>query len=377
MRIGIDLARVGPSSRGIGITAEYLANSLAQVFPNKVVAFIPNFAPIRAYARAYLKGLHIVCLNMPHRPTVDGRELWSQYVLPRFLENAKKVDVLLCPAFDVPLKWSGPKIAIVHDRIFEYGAQFHPLTDTHDQRWARVCALAAQHVIVPSRYIRSEIIHHWNLDPHNVTTVYWASAIPYRPFSRRWSKRRIRIELGLTKDFVLYIGSSRVRKNVAMLVKSFSTLSERYPSVDLVLRTDADESLLRLIDELSLSNRTHIIAYCSPDVKADLYAACECFVFPSKAEGFGIPPLEAMGCGAPVIALDVGPMPEILGDAAALVKDQADGSGLTIALDLFLRDSNVRKFFRDKGLEREREFSWNRTAQEVGKLLTRTYRGTS
>lgn len=370
MIIGIDAFDIRPHSRGLGRSAEALVKALANRCPTPLVAFVPNEPELRKYCHDELAGVQCVLVNVPSNYTHDIRALWSQKILADALNTNKiKIDVLLCPAFDIPLAWPGPKVVVVHDRIFEYGSNFHPIEDVHNQQWARPCAQAAHHIITPSNFVRKDILDHWELPESKVTTVHWAPALSKSISSRSEACRQVWLEFGLHQNFVLYLGSSRIRKNIATLIKSFALISRKVPDVDLVLRTELDSSLVDLVNSLYLSKRVKFIGYCSQEVKEFLYSAATLFVFPSKAEGFGLPPLEAMMCGTPVIAVDTPPMSEILSDAACLAKDSEDTTELAQLIELLLTDGPFRQLMSARAVNRARQFSWESTAAAVTEIL--------
>ncbi|MDQ7030045.1 MAG: glycosyltransferase family 1 protein [Ardenticatenia bacterium] len=181
----------------------------------------------------------------------------------------------------------------------------------------------------------------------------------------------VRRRYHLPPRFVLYVGTLEPRKNLVRLVKAFARVrADADLPHHLVLvgqRGWKDVPLFAAIENLGVSDVVHVVGYVpTPDVVA-LYNLAELFVFPSVYEGFGLPIVEAMACGTPVLTSAVGAMAEIAGGAAELV-NPLDVGELADALHCLLTDRNRRRELRRRGLRRAAEFSWRRTAEETAAI---------
>jgi glycosyltransferase involved in cell wall biosynthesis len=169
--------------------------------------------------------------------------------------------------------------------------------------------------------------------------------------------------------YVLYVGSENPRKNMPRLIAAFARLHETLPDVRLIKVGSVEhpslaEQLRRQVQQLGLADA---VLFTNPVSDQDLvafYNLADLFVFPSLYEGFGLPPLEAMACGAPVVCSNAASLPEVVGDAAITV-DPYDVDGLAAAMVRVLTDADLRRQLRERGLARARQFTWERTALET------------
>ncbi len=219
----------------------------------------------------------------------------------------------------------------------------------------------ATRLIVPSHYTRAEAIELLRVPPDRVVVI----PIGHAPrFSPRPVDRDALAELGIGERYVLTVGTLEPRKNLVTVLRAFRRVADAVPDVDLVIaggrgwRNDAFESEL---GGAGAARRVRLTGFVSDEQLVDLYAGAACFVFPSLAEGFGLPPLEAMACGAPVIASDRTALPEVVGDAALLV-DPRDPVALAAQIVRVLDDSQLAAGLREAGVERARGFTWAATA---------------
>ncbi len=166
--------------------------------------------------------------------------------------------------------------------------------------------------------------------------------------------------------YVLFVGSLQPRKNLGLLLSAWQEIVPEFPDTWLVL-AGTTESIFRSVN-LPIGERVRFLGYVPDEALPGLYAHAACFVLPSFDEGFGLPALEAMACGTPVIVSDGGALPEIVGDAG-LVFRLAEPHGLTEALKKCLTDREMRSEMKAKGLCRAGQFSWNATAELIWSKL--------
>jgi glycosyltransferase involved in cell wall biosynthesis len=178
----------------------------------------------------------------------------------------------------------------------------------------------------------------------------------------------VKKKYGIKKDYLLYVGNFKPHKNVDCLVEAFIQLPSRLKEYyQLVLSGKLDEYSIRLVEKvkkLSLDGKVVFTGLVSDDDLPSLYSGATVFVFPSLYEGFGLPPLEAMACGTPVICSNKTSLPEVIGDGGVLV-DPGRPEDFTNAIESLLSDQSVRDSISLKGLQRAREFSLGRTAKKL------------
>ena len=171
---------------------------------------------------------------------------------------------------------------------------------------------------------------------------------------------------GIPPDpFVLWVGTPEPRKNLSVLLRAFALVRRRAPHCSLVLVGGDGMEDRDTARELELLGRSVIRpGVVTDDELVALYSATTCFVFPSLYEGFGLPPLEAMACGAPVVAANRASIPEVVGDAGILV-DPTDPDALADAIERVVLNPQVASDMRGRGLARARDFTWDRCAQHT------------
>ncbi len=296
----------------------------------------------------------------PHHP-------WEQWSLP--LELAfQPLDLLHSPDFIPPLHRRCPAVITVHDLAF---LRF-PDTQTSDSlRYYRQVNQAvenAEGIITVSEATRRDMVELLGCAAERVDVVHHGVDARYRPLSQE-AARRFCKDRGLPETFVLWVGTLEPRKNLAALFRAFAALKGKLPPArdTLVLAGPVGwryEETAKLFDELGLAGRTVFFGPATEDELAMLYNAAWAFAFPSLYEGFGLPPLEAMACGTPVVASDAPALPEVLGDAALYVPPH-DDQALAAALLRISHDTALAAELSRKGLARAAEFSWRQAAQQT------------
>lgn len=262
-----------------------------------------------------------------------------------------------------PLK--ARKVANLYDLTFVRFPELLPedLARTARQDMARNLS-EADRVIVNTAFIRSEAQEILGIRAEGIDVIPLAPSAGYHVTDRTASRERIR---GLTeKEYVLYVGTIEPRKNLKTLMKAFAALRQRR-DLDLVLAGGFGwkyEDILSSPADLGIRDSVVFTGYIDEATMNDLYNCAAVFVYPSLYEGFGLPPLEAMSCGAPVIISDIPPLREVAGDAA-LWFDTHDHDALARCIERVLTDSELRRELAGRGLLRVRNFSWQRAARET------------
>ncbi len=315
-------------------------------------------------------------------PTVDRSRLAE--VLPSLPEDRVEVvdgpgpsrgevDAFLSPAFKVPPRFAGPLVFTVHDVTFVSHARFHVpwnrvevLTETV----AAICSGAT--LLAVSAATRDETVEWLGVDPDRIAVVHSAADPAFHPPSDPTARPAVLDRLGVDRPFLLTVGSIEPRKNLAGLLEAFAALPAAVRDAHALVVVGAAGWLNQAIHArlAELAGRLDVVfagAVDLPELVA-LYGAARAFAYPSFAEGFGFPVLEAMACGTPVVTSNVTSLPEIAGDAAELV-DPCDISALAASVERLLVDDQRRRELVDRGLDRARSFSWPRTARGTLELL--------
>ena len=311
------------------------------------------------------------------RTPFDGRDarlakLWFEQVGVPLAARRLGADVLHVPYAAPPLLSRVPVVATVHDIIWWLLPEYRGGAPV--RAYFRVVAAAikrAARILADSEHSRRDIIAHLGCAPERVATVLLAAREEFRPLDRAAAQGYVAERYGLRGPFVYYVGSLEARKNIPMLLRAFARLRRSGgPPATLVLasRPPGDDPRLfpdieSLIDTLDLRGSVRRIDASRED-NPQLYAAAELLAYPSRYEGFGLQPLEAMACGTPVLVSDASSLPEVVGPAALRAAPD-DVPGWTAALWRLLADPDLRADLRRRGLERAALFSYDRAARET------------
>jgi len=259
----------------------------------------------------------------------------------------------------------------LHDLIF----LFHPETHKPLNRWFLTLMMprflqAADAIIAVSECTKRDAIRFYNIPEEKITVIYEGVSSRFRPADPK-TVQAIQDKYGLPERFILYVGTIEPRKNLTALLEAYAELRRRLePPPGLVFTGKKGwlyEGFFRRLRELGLEDKVTFTGYVPDEDLPALYSAATVFAFPSLYEGFGLPPLEAMACGTPVITSSASSLPEVVGEAGILV-DPYDVGGLVRAMKRVLMDEGKRKEMRGKGLRQAARFSWEKTARETLKV---------
>lgn len=278
------------------------------------------------------------------------------------------LDVLHSPDFIPPAGARCPTVITVHDLAFLLYPRF--LTRESARYYGQVdeAARTAAHIIAVSESTKRDTVRLLGVPEEKITVIYEAAHPIFSPVSNEEALARARARYDLPEDFILFVSTIEPRKNIPTLLRAFRRLRDNYKSnATLVIaghRGWLVEEVDAVIEELKLGNTVRCLGGVANEELVFLYNAAKLFVLPSFYEGFGLPPLEAMACGTPVIVSDTSSLPEVVGDAGWLVHPE-DVEGLTVAMYRILSDENLRHEMRTKGLKRAATFSWDRAARQT------------
>jgi glycosyltransferase involved in cell wall biosynthesis len=225
----------------------------------------------------------------------------------------------------------------------------------------------ADRIIAVSENTRRDALRSYPLDPEKIEVIPEGVEPRFRPDIEREALVDVRRRLGLPERFVLSIGTIEPRKNHATLVEAYASLRTRHPDVGLVIaggRGWLYERFFERVRALGLDGHVVFTGHVQDEDMPALLNAAEVFAFPSEFEGFGLPPLEAMACGIPVVCSDAASLPEVVGDAGMLVSPWDVGPWIQ-AIDRLLGDPALRAGFGARGLARARRFSWDAAADRT------------
>jgi glycosyltransferase involved in cell wall biosynthesis len=290
--------------------------------------------------------------------------LWEQFSLPR-LAYKYKVDLLHSPANMAPVFYRGKSIVHIHDLCFVvnphwYSFSFHTLYNFLIPRLAR----RATRVITNSNNSKNDLLQFCKIDASKVSLIYWAVDDLFNQREPLASEFRPALSDG---DYILYVGSLEPRKNIRTLVRAFEMYRHRNPDRSTKLILIGGES--PLFGEVRLKIRDFkedviFKGFVDDQLLRDYYRKASLVVYPSLYEGFGLPPLEAMASGTPVVTSNTSSIPEVVGDAAIMVNPY-DTEQLAEAIAKVLNDRELRSQMIENGLQQCRKFNWYRVARNT------------
>ncbi|HEX8494169.1 MAG TPA: glycosyltransferase family 1 protein [Pyrinomonadaceae bacterium] len=361
MHIAIDAHAVGTGLAGNESYVTNLIEALAEVdTANRYTLYVTRREAIERYKGRWP---HVsVRLTQPHTPLV-------RIPLTLVAELRRRPVDLLHVQYTAPPFAPCPVVATIHDLSFEHLPQtFKRRSRLQLRLTVRRTARAAAHVIASSEYSRRDIVTTYGIAEERTSVTHLAAPAHFAPVTDEQEMKRVRELYGIEGDYILAVGSIQPRKNLVRLIAAYALLHRARPSQALPRLVLAGKrawlygETLRAVREHGLHNFVTFTGYVSGQDLPALYTGALCFVYPSYFEGFGLPPLEAMQCGAPVITGDRTSLPEVVGDAG-LMFDPFDEQALHFALARMIDDAALRAELRRKGLERARLFDWRKTAR--------------
>ncbi|MGH9817322.1 MAG: glycosyltransferase family 4 protein, partial [Candidatus Acidiferrales bacterium] len=316
-------------------------------------------------------------LPQVERAILPRFRLWSYTALAPALLRMRP-DAFWEPAHVLPLTapLAGiPSLVTVHDLGYEYFPEAHTAAQrAYLQLTTRYHARAASHIAADSHATRHDLITLYYADPAKISVIHLGvDHARFRPVTDRDGLAAVRARYGTGSRFLLYVGTLQPRKNLRRVLHSFAAISPDFPGLALLLAGGQGwltGELQAEIARLGIASCVVQPGYVADEDLPTLLSAAEALVFPSLFEGFGLPVLEAMACGTPVLTSRSSSLPEVAGDAALLV-DPTNEQQIAAALRLLLTQPELRAALRDRGLHRAAQFTWDKCAEQIWTLLTK------
>jgi glycosyltransferase involved in cell wall biosynthesis len=374
MHIGLNahLLSLDETYRGAGINW-YIRNLLTHLpgvdRGNRYTAFLGD-------GRFTSPGL---ALKLSHLPTSSPvvRILWEQVVQP-FALRKERVDLLHALAFVAPLLSPCPSVVTIYDLSFLlYPESFKRSKRFYLDLFTRISAKRARRIIAISQSTKRDVVRLLGVLPEKVEVVYCGIDEAFRPLAED-QVVAFRSKRGLPERFILFVGTIEPRKNVTRLIEAFAHLQTcKLAHLKLVIGGAKGwfyEDVFARVEELGLMGKVMFPGYIPASELPLWYNTAELSVYPSLYEGFGLPPLEAMACGTPVVTANTSSLPEVVSQAGLTV-DPLDVEGLAEAMRRVLGNEALRQDMRERGLQRAQGFSWTKTAQETVQVYQRAMEG--
>ncbi len=366
LRIGIEAQRIFRKKKhGMDIYALQLIRHLQQIdHENQYFIFVKPgedhcLEPTDNFQLIEVKGLTYL----------DWEQCWLPMTVDKY-----KLDLLHCTSNTAPLLLKTPLYLTLHDIIYLNksfgGGSLYQKLGHYYRRWVVPSAYQkARRVITVSNFEKNTIESHFGASDKLLVTYNGVDG-RFREYAAEEAEA-FRRQMNLPSAYLFFLGNTAPKKNMVGLLMAYAYyISQEPDGLPLVIAESSEEELSRMLQELGISHlrsRLHLTAYVPHEQLPFLYQLATAFLYPSLRESFGIPIIEAMACGTPVITSDCTSMPEVAGDAALLVNPEKPKK-IAEALHKLLHEPGLTAKLQQKGIERAKYFRWEQTASETNKL---------
>ena len=365
MRVGLDGYPLAEPRTGVGHYTLELARALALIAPSDRFELVSP-APFSSSALEEINQANLSNLRAVHLKTSRIRGHWWAVGLPLYVTKAR-FDLFHGTNFEVPF-WNRHSVVTSHD----LSALLH--REKHRDSLARrarlrlpIVAKLARKIITPTESVKREVCEHLRVKANKVIAIPSAARQSFRPVPSEQTVET-RKRLAIEDDCLLLVGTLEPRKNLLTLLKAFDQIVRQTSLRPQLVITGGEGWLMdetfSFIKHSGIGDRLRLTGYLGDDELRALYSSCRIFVYPSLYEGFGLPPLEAMACGAPVIAGRVAALQEVLGSAARLF-DPLNVEALAGSIVELMENDEERRRMASNGPKHAAKFSWAETARRT------------
>jgi glycosyltransferase involved in cell wall biosynthesis len=381
MKIGYNAMMFRFPATGSGQYLTHLINALAEVDQrNDYILLGPDTLPEWKGINPRLTYQQTSVPAFARRNIRLEKLAWEQLTAPSAAYKAG-VDLLHVPYFAPPYFSRLPVVTTIHDAI---PLRLHAYRYSGFMRaYLRLVGSAAHKstlIITVSQHAKQDIMDALTLPAERIRAIYLAASEEYHPITDVAEMKGVKARYGINNRFIFYLGGLDARKNVPALVRAFAHIYQRLgdPTLQLLIAGNPDKQRGQLFPDprplaadLGMTGQI-IYRFIEEEDKPAMYSAADVFVFPSLYEGFGLTPLEAMSCGAPVVCSNRTSLPEVVGDAALLFDPDHTGQMVTAISDV-LTNGELAEDLRARGLRQASKFSWRKTAEETLAVYQEAY----
>lgn len=305
--------------------------------------------------------------------TLPGSVTWDQFAVPA-VARRKRVDLIFNPKFTVPLFTRIKKMFVLHgSEWFVIPEHFKRYDQFYFNRAVPLYCKHADAFIAVSHAVKADVVKHIGVDPDKVVPIHNGfDPTVFQPVRDQAKLQAVREKYRLPPKFILWAGQIESRKNIARLLRAFAKIKDSVPH-HLVMAGELrwnSGAELQVIQELGLAERICQPGWIEHSDLPAVYCLADQFAFPSLYEGFGIPLLEAMACGCPIVTANTCAPPEVCAGAAELV-DPLNVDEIAAAMHRVLVDPELRARMSARGIERAKDFGWEKCAREILALFDR------
>jgi glycosyltransferase involved in cell wall biosynthesis len=372
MKIGIVVDRLNRLRTGIENYTYNVIKEFAKISDNEKI-FLINYEDNNIFPNLN----KIIVKNPLKNITKKSFYFWHIYLQFKLNKKDFKLDIIHSPenaALFIKLRHQ-KKIITAHDIIpYLFPETFTPITLLRYKLLFSRTLKTADKIIVVSNSTKKDLINYFYIPEEKIKVILLAADEKFKPLNHE-EVNEVKQRYNLNFPFILYVGTLDKRKNISTLIKAFHKLKKYETKQKLVIAGEKGwkyKELFETIDKLNLQKDVIFTGYVLDEDLPALYNAADLFVYPSLYEGFGLPPLESMACGTPVITSNTSSLPEVVGDAGIMI-DPHNVNGLADAMHEVLTNDGLREDMIKKGLERAKMFSWEKCARETLKVYEEVY----
>ena len=344
MKIAIDMSLTQGAPAGIGRYSTSLAKTLKAIDLNDKYYFYRN-------------------------PLFFQRALWLQSWVPVKLV-IDRIDLFHATNLIAPLFAACPVVVTIHDLSSLLYPGSHTLSHRIHMSLIPASAKKARKIIVPSLSVKKELEEQLGVPQEKIAVIHEGVGEEFIIISDQVKLAKIKQKYGLPDKYILYVGTLEPRKNVEKLIEGFNSARKNMEGYKLIIvgkRGWQDQTIFNKVTALKLENEVVFLGYVPDEDLPALYNLAQAFVYPSLYEGFGLPVLEAMACGTPVITSNLSSLPEVAGEAGILI-DPMNIEAIAEALQKVIAQKGLGADLRAKGLDRAKAFSWKVCAEKTLKV---------
>ncbi len=366
MRIGIDVRSMFGTPAGVG---RYVSNLL------KCLSYMDKENSYCLYTDCKVETPIVQQPNFHQKhltlPFAQNYFTWNHFRLPLEL-FFHPVDLFHFPFYTIPVIRNYKSIVTIHDITYEVHPEWYSRKALFATRpFSRYAAKHADKVLTDSHYSKGDLIKYYGISEDKIVVTYLGVEEWFRKIEDSSALENTKTKYRITSQHViLYVGAIHTRRNVEQLIRAFHIMCQKLSDVQLVLVGKQEYpyfDIQALVNELALTNRVILTGYIHIYNPAllHLYNIADLFIYPSSYEGFGLPPLEAMACGTPVITSNNTSLPEITGDAAILLDDPLNIDEMANIMHQVLNNEKLCHDMMTKGIAQARKFPWEQVAKKT------------
>ncbi|SHK68176.1 Glycosyl transferases group 1 [Anaerocolumna jejuensis DSM 15929] len=379
MRIAFDAQLIFEKQKtGIGWTSEHILKNIIKEFNNEYYLNYYTFHKAREKKKIVEEYIDLgyklkKCVYLPN---YLYKRAWNVIPIPYSRLFGNKAQITQFFNYDVPPGVNGKAVTFIYDMVYR------AFPETIDQKNKKmldynlsVACKRADHIITISEFSKNEIIKYMQVEENKVSIMpCGVDTSIYHVNYTETEVQTVKRKYGITGDYLLYLGTLEPRKNIERLIKAYALLIERLHDAPLLVLAGKKgwmyDKILSLVEFYNLQEKIIFTGYIEAAEAPKLLKGSLLFVFPSIYEGFGIPPLEAMACGTPVVVSNQASMPEVIGDAGYYI-DPYQVEDICDALQTLLGNDNLRKELSKKGISRAKEFTWSSAVNKLMKIYNK------